>query len=711
MTPDRWQKVEAIFQDALERPPQERASFLDQAFGDDDDLRSETATLIAAHDLAGDFIERPALVQDARIVLNHHQGNNIGSEVGVYRIVDCLGAGGMGEVYLAEDSRLDRLVALKLLPAYFASDDERLARFQREARTASALNHPNILTIHEVGEADGVRFIATEFIDGRTIQELIAQQDLTLAEIFDITTQIVSGLAAAHAAGIVHRDIKPENIMRRGDGLVKILDFGIAKLLEVPASHAPSAAPAMFTETGAVVGTVGYMSPEQARGLAIDERTDIWSVGVVLYQMLTHRLPFTGATRMDTLVDILEREPAPLLPDGADASPELLTLVQLVVKTIRKNREDRFQTALELQNDLKRVRQEFDSAGVRTEDTFAELVSKSKAARSVAAAGRSRKAPSLFPYLALGFAVLLAVVIAGAFAYRNLLTSRQVERNGAASVSFEKVYVQMTETEQLAFIHAQEQRISTMMGDRPGKLDEDAIRAIKRQVDYYVNLKGSASDTADSASLHSMYARARPYLPTIARSFAARKVPVIIGVYLPMIESAYRPCYESPLGAKGLFQFMPGTARQYNVASGELCDVEKVAPAAAHYIADHMAELGEDAESMTLVLLSYNRGAPWVRGSLRQLRDSNDYERTFWMLFRNRDRLDESFRKEGAGYVPMFFAAAIIGENPRNFGLEMEPLSTLTGVSDLTLAPEVSSSQFRVSSLSSDKRSSPKLGT
>ena len=682
MTPDRWQKVEAILQDALDRPPDERASLLDQAFSDDEDLRSETATLIAAYDDAGDFIEQPAIVHDARIVLGHQQGNNIGREIGVYRIVDCLGAGGMGEVYLAEDSRLDRFVALKLLPAYFASDDERLARFQREARTASALNHPNILTIHEVGEADGVRFIATEFIDGQTIHELIARQELTLAEILDIATQIVSGLATAHAAGIVHRDIKPDNIMRRGDGLVKILDFGIAKLLEPPTSNTQPAGQAMFTETGVVVGTVGYMSPEQARGLAIDERTDIWSFGVVLYQMLTHRLPFKGATRMDTLVDILEREPLPLMPVGTAGSTELRSLVQLVEKTMRKNRDDRFQTALELQNELKSVRQDFVTAGIGNDETFAELISRIDAARFDAV--KSRKAPNLFVFLALGFAVLLAVVIAAAVTYRNL-TPRQAQRSPAAPVTTsEKIYVEMTDAEQLAFIASQEQRISTMMGDRPGKLDEDALRAIKKQIDYYATRSGSAPDAANIESLQSIYERAHPYLPTIARSFAARKVPVIIGIYLPMIESAYRPCYESPIGAKGLFQFLPQTARHYNVGSGELCDVEKVAPAAAHYIADHMAELGDDAESMSLVLLSYNTGASWVRGSLRQLRDSEDYERTFWMLFRNRNRLDESFRNEGAGYVPMFFAAAIIGENPRNFGLKMAPLSTMTGVSDLT---------------------------
>ena len=688
MTPDRWQKVEAILQDALDRPPQERASFLDQAFSDDEDLRSETATLIAAHDDAGDFIEQPALVQDARIILGQQLGTNIGREIGAYRIVDCLGAGGMGEVYLAEDRRLDRRVALKLLPAYFASDDERLARFQREARTASALNHPNILTIHEVGAAEDIRFIATEFIDGQTIQELIARQELTLAEILDVATQIVSGLTTAHAAGIVHRDIKPDNVMRRVDGLVKILDFGIAKLLEVPASDAPAAGPAMFTETGVVVGTVGYMSPEQARGLAIDERTDIWSFGVVLYQMLTHRLPFEGATRMDTLVDILEREPLPLLPVDADATPPpLQALVQLVEKTLRKERSERYQTALELQIDLKQVRDGLDSAGVGKQETFAELLANANVARFGAPSVRkARKAPSRYGLLALGFAVLLAAIIAAGFAYQNLRTPRQAATKASVPVaSTEKSYVEMTDAEQLAFIAAQEQRVSTMMGDRPGKLDEEALRAIQKHVDYYANRSGNASG---AESLNSIYARAHPYLPIIARSFTARKVPVIIGIYLPMIESAYQPCYESPIGAKGLFQFLPQTARHYDVASGELCDVEKVAPAAAHYIADHMADLGDDAESMTLVLLSYNTGSNWVRGSLRQLRDSDDYERTFWMLFKNRDRLDESFRNEGAGYVPMFFAAAIVGENPRNFGLQMAPLSTLTGVNDVSTAPQ-----------------------
>src|SRR6185369_15505065 len=232
MKVELWLKVEAVLQAALDRPAGERVAFLSEACGDDELLFKETNSLIDAYEQAGDFIEQPAITRDARVLLADGGAEKLGSRIGPYEILSRLGVGGMGEVYLAADERLDRRVALKILPAYFASDDTRLRRFQREARAASALNHPNILTIHEVGESDGVYFIATEFIDGSTIRELLRNDDLSLDEILDIAEQVASALAAAHAAGIVHRDIKPENIMRRGDGLVKILDFGIAKLME-----------------------------------------------------------------------------------------------------------------------------------------------------------------------------------------------------------------------------------------------------------------------------------------------------------------------------------------------------------------------------------------------------------------------------------------------------------------------------------------------
>ena len=306
MNPERWQQVEEVLQSALDLPWSERTTFITERCGHDEELKQEATSLLDAHEEAGNFIETPALAQDAHVLL----GDTTIREVGQYVIIRPLGTGGMGEVYLAQDRRLDRLVALKILPAYFAADDARLSRFQREARAASALNHPNILTIHEVGNSNGTYFIATEFIDGQTIRELTSGRQLPVDEALDVVEQVATGLAAAHRAGIVHRDIKPENIMRRTDGLVKILDFGIAKLVERHDSDLPKQS--VHTELGVVMGTVDYMSPEQARGLPVDERTDIWSLGVVLYEMLASRLPFNGATRMDSMVAILEREPIPL---------------------------------------------------------------------------------------------------------------------------------------------------------------------------------------------------------------------------------------------------------------------------------------------------------------------------------------------------------------------------------------------------------------
>src|SRR5437667_353254 len=370
MTPERWQQVEEVLQAALDRSPHERMSFLNEACSDDEELRQETSSLVDAYDEAGDFIEEPAIAHDAHVLLSNHEQNNIGREIGPYRIVERLGAGGMGEVYLAQDRRLDRPVALKILPAYFVSDEARLRRFQREARAASALNHPNILTIHEVGEADRVHFITTEFIDGQTLRELIAQENLSLVEVLEIAIQVAEALTAAHAAGIVHRDIKPENIMRRRAGLVKLLDFGIAKLLEQPSSDLSETATIAKTqtETGVVLGTVGYMSPEQARALPVDERTDIWSLGVVLYEMLACRPPFVGATRMDTMVAILERAPAPLFQFANNTQPFSSELQRVVSKALDKEIDKRYQAAPETLADWKNVRQQLEQTSAQVMD-------------------------------------------------------------------------------------------------------------------------------------------------------------------------------------------------------------------------------------------------------------------------------------------------------------------------------------------------------
>ncbi len=283
-----------------------------------------------------------------------------GKRLGRYEIRSLLGAGGMGEVYLAQDIQLRRAVALKLLPAKFTRDEERLSRFRQEAFAASALNHPNILTIYEIGLEADTHFIATEFIDGVSLRELIAKQPLSIGQVLDICGQIASALASAHAAGIVHRDIKPENVMVRRDGYVKVLDFGLAKLTEYQGLHSdPEAATiqAVKTDPGKVMGTANYMSPEQARGLEVDERTDIWSLGVLLYELAAGRVPFEGQTGSDVLVSILSNEPVPLQRYSPDIPAELQRIVR---KALRKDAEERYQLVKELALDLKTLRRELD---------------------------------------------------------------------------------------------------------------------------------------------------------------------------------------------------------------------------------------------------------------------------------------------------------------------------------------------------------------
>ena len=270
-----------------------------------------------------------------------------------YRILAQLGAGGMGEVYLAEDTNLDRKVALKLLPAQFTQDEDRVRRFVQEAKAASALNHPNIITIYEIGETDGTHYIVTEFIEGETLRRRIEHSRMTTQQALDVSTQIASALSAAHAAGIVHRDIKPENVMIRPDGYVKVLDFGLAKLTEQPSLSTDTSAPTVArvdTHPGMVMGTVSYMSPEQARGQTVDARSDIFSLGVVIYEMLAGRTPFQGGSAADVFVSILEKAPVPLAHISAEVPPEL---ERIVFKCIEKDRERRYASAQELAADLK----------------------------------------------------------------------------------------------------------------------------------------------------------------------------------------------------------------------------------------------------------------------------------------------------------------------------------------------------------------------
>ena len=285
-----------------------------------------------------------------------------GTHLGRYEIRSKLGAGGMGEVYLARDTKLDRSVALKVLPADLATRRDRMQRFGQEAKAASALNHPNIITIYEIEQIDSVNFIATELIEGETLRQRLRSAPIRLGQVLDVAIQTASALTASHAAGIVHRDIKPENIMIRRDGIVKVLDFGLAKLTErLPPDSVDTEAPTravVNTEPGVILGTAIYMSPEQARGLQVDARTDIFSLGVVLYEMVAGRLPFEGSTASEVLAAMLsEKESQPLARYSREAPVEL---ERIVSKALRKEREQRYQTTKDLLLDLQNLKQQLD---------------------------------------------------------------------------------------------------------------------------------------------------------------------------------------------------------------------------------------------------------------------------------------------------------------------------------------------------------------
>ena len=357
MKPQRWKEIDGIFAAALEREPAERASFLDGACAGDAQLRKEVESLLA-HTTGESLAGGPAFDEAIRLLATGEKQTLPGERIGHYEIIRSLGAGGMGEVYLAKD-KLGRMVALKLLNQYFERNESGIARFQQEARTLLGLNHPHIVTIYDIDQVDSVYYIASELVEGETIRQRLDKGDMDLTVALEVAIQIATALAAAHEKGVVHRDIKPENIMIRADGYVKVLDFGIAKLTAGHAATEPEdpTIRQVNTAEGAVLGTAPYMSPEQARGLAVDPRTDIWSLGVVLYEVIAGRKPFSGETTQDVITSILEKDPAPLaryahnVPEGLES---------IVSRALRKEKEGRYQTANELLFDLKELRKEIE---------------------------------------------------------------------------------------------------------------------------------------------------------------------------------------------------------------------------------------------------------------------------------------------------------------------------------------------------------------
>jgi serine/threonine protein kinase/Tol biopolymer transport system component len=351
MDPERWKQVDNVLQSALDRTPGERDAYLRHACAGDQALEREVRSLLNSQQQAGSFLERPALEVAARDLDSAPDsgGLPIGATVSHYRIVEKLGAGGMGVVYKAEDSRLQRFVALKFVSHEFARDPDALNRFRREARAASALNHPNICTLYDIAHDSGVDYLAMEYVEGKSLDKLITARRLPLAEGVGYATQIASALAAAHAAGIVHRDIKPGNVIVTPEGQIKILDFGLAKLTQrvLSSSHVETEKLSV-THAGTILGTVAYMSPEQASGRETDHRSDIFSLGIVLYEMVSGRKPFQGKSQVDLLHAIINDPPRPV----GSIPPRLEEILE---KALEKDPKERYQHAGDLSIDLKRV--------------------------------------------------------------------------------------------------------------------------------------------------------------------------------------------------------------------------------------------------------------------------------------------------------------------------------------------------------------------
>jgi serine/threonine protein kinase/WD40 repeat protein len=398
--PNRWKQIDELVDAALDLPEDKRAEFIEEKSAGDHELRKAVTQLLKAQNETNDFLQHSAMKVVAKAIADETPVRSsvslVGQQIATYRIEKLLGAGGMGEVYLAYDEKMRRNVALKILPLEYGKNDERVKRFEIEARAISSINHPNIVTIYDVGNHEGINYIATEFVEGKTLRELIGGK-FKLRNVMANSIQICDALSAAHAEGIIHRDIKPENIMIRPDGYAKILDFGVAKLSEVGFE---SIARFGNTTKGMIIGTPGYMSPAQIAGDAIDHRTDIWSCGVVLYEFLTGKNPFKGAKRQETFEAVLSKTPPPASSLNPDV-PEELDIV--LAKIFSRNDKDCYATAADLRADLKAIKRELDSF-----DT-GDLHSSSTLAMRRA---RNNRRPY---YYASAAAVLLVFLLTGAY--------------------------------------------------------------------------------------------------------------------------------------------------------------------------------------------------------------------------------------------------------------------------------------------------------
>ena len=432
MEPERVERVKHLLASALAKPPDEREAYLDAACDGDLFLRRDVQLYLQGGDRTEKFEfhsdpTQPSIPSENSGVVagavDAPADPQVGKEFGKYIIQKRVAEGGMGIVYLAVDSQLGREVALKILPEYFSMDRERLQRFQREARATSHLNHPNIVTVFEVGQMDGCEFIASEFVVGETLREKMEKGPIPFVEMLKIASQVAGALGAAHKAGIIHRDIKPENVMIRPDGYVKVLDFGLAKLTTPIGASASGGGLSLHNHTvpGMILGTAAYMSPEQAEGTDIDARTDIWGLGVLLYEMAAGKQPFEGPTPSHTIVAILEHEPQPFEHPSAE-------LKQIISTALQKDRALRFQSAEAMSASLDELKHRL---GYFSDQNMTGPSAEDRKAVAAARPSPYRKLAWIVPVAA----VLLLVGVVGIYALMSLVLGGTSSTNSNDSVN------------------------------------------------------------------------------------------------------------------------------------------------------------------------------------------------------------------------------------------------------------------------------------
>ena len=563
MKAERWQQINDLFQSATECPSEKRATFLDEACRGDKGLRREVESLLASYERAPNFIESPAYEVAPELLTNNKASALVGELIGHYRIESLIGVGGMGEVYLARDEVLRRKVALKFLPEYLTGDATQLERFKTEARAASALNHPNILTVYEIGAAGNRHFIATEFIEGITLRASLAGGKMNWRDALKIAVQAASALAAAHETGVVHRDVKPENIMLRPDGYAKVLDFGIAKLSEseLPAAsrHAGTTALPLQTRGGLVIGTAQYMSPEQARGQAADARSDIWSLGVVLYEMVAGKPPFSGAAPSDCIASILKTEPQPLSAVLPDVPIKLQSIEQ---KALRKNKDGRYQTIKEMLADLGDLKAELDR-----ESSLPQIKGR---AESTVSKIKHHKRTALV-------ALSAATVAVAAFAYSHYFVAPVPPTNGKSIAVLPFVDLSQARDQEYLCDGIQEEILSRLSkiadlkvisrtSTQRYKSAREKLPAMARQLGAAHILEGTVQRVEDQVRIHVQLIDARNDSHLWAEEYD-RKLTDVFGV-----ESEIAKAIADSLGAKlsGLEQRAIATRPTENAAAHQL---------------------------------------------------------------------------------------------------------------------------------------------